>query len=335
MTYKNRAVALLMLAVVRGAYAHPNHVEAEQPDKRSVPSPQRVPADTDRLGQPIMEKVDLPDPRVSITIEGDKRVIRSNGIPDHATGEFPNSGNPNAVRVMTHEFVVPLHPKLNDAPMRSGPEFGIAVNGIPFDAGTGEFWTENGTKFGVRSAWNYEAFGGGADLGLDSNNAHVQPTGKYHYHGMPTGLLKELGGEQGIERMILIGWASDGFPIYGPFGYSDPMDSESEVIELESSYQLKAGSRPTSPDGPGGEYNGHFGRDWEYNEGSGDLDECNGRFGVTPEFLEGTYYYVVSDSFPQIPRMWHGQPDQSMRRPAEGNRLPPGNGQRRGMRPRN
>lgn len=330
MTFTTQTVAIIVLAVSSVAYGHPNHTESDQPDKRSVASPQ-VGQDQAGHGEPTkVERIELPDSSVSISIEGDKRVIRSNGIPDHATGEFPNSGNPNAIREMNHELVIPLHPKLNDEPMRSGPEFGIALNGIPFDAGTGEFWTEDGRRFGVRSAWNYEALGGGVDLGLDSNNAHVQPTGKYHYHGLPTGLLKELGGEQGIERMIQIGWAADGFPIYGPFGYSDPMDPASKIIELESSYQLKVGSRPTAPGGPGGEYNGDFGIDWEFNTDSGDLDECNGRFGVTPEFPEGTYYYVVSDSFPQIPRMWHGQPDESMRRPG-GNRPPPENGQRRGM----
>ena len=39
---------------------------------------------------------------------------------------------------------------------------------------------------------------------------------------------------------------------------------------------------------------------FEYEEGYGDLDECNGRVGVTPEFPEGIYYYVVTDISPDV-----------------------------------
>ena len=46
---------------------------------------------------------------------------------------------------------------------------------------------------------------------------------------------------------------------------------------------------------------GAFTQDFEYEEGYGDLDECNGRVGVTPEFPEGIYYYVVTDAFPISP----------------------------------
>ena len=49
-------------------------------------------------------------------------------------------------------------------------------------------------------------------------------------------------------------------------------------------------------------------------EGLGDLDACNGREGVTPEFPDGTYYYVLTDAFPQVPRQFHGVPDDSFRK---------------------
>ena len=55
------------------------------------------------------------------------------------------------------------------------------------------------------------------------------------------------------------------------------------------------------------------GVDYEYVAGLGDLDECNGRYGVTPEFPQGTYYYVVTSEFPSIPRMWRGEPSESVR----------------------
>ena len=51
---------------------------------------------------------------------------------------------------------------------------------------------------------------------------------------------------------------------------------------------------------------GAFTQDYEYVEGLGDLDECNGRFGATPEFPNGIYYYVVSDDFPFFTRCLKG-----------------------------
>ena len=47
---------------------------------------------------------------------------------------------------------------------------------------------------------------------------------------------------------------------------------------------------------------GAFTQDWEYVEGLGDLDECNGRVGVTPEFPEGIYHYYANDTFPFVSR---------------------------------
>ena len=57
---------------------------------------------------------------------------------------------------------------------------------------------------------------------------------------------------------------------------------------------------------PGGKYDGTFTADYEYVAGSGDLDECNGRFGVTPEYPQGIYYYCITEEFPQLARQWRG-----------------------------
>jgi len=51
---------------------------------------------------------------------------------------------------------------------------------------------------------------------------------------------------------------------------------------------------------------------------AGDLDEANGRFGVTPEFPQGTYHYVLTDDFPFIPRQFKGTPDSSFFRHGPG-----------------
>jgi hypothetical protein len=185
--------------------------------------------------------------------------------------------------------------------------FGIALNGVLFDPGTAEFFQRN-----RNSKWNYEALSGAVKLGLDQNHAHVQPNGAYHYHGLPSELFEMLSG--GKQVMTLVGWAADGFPIYGLYGTEDPLDAGSEIVELKSSYQIKAGTRPSGSDSPGGDYDGTFTIDYEYVDSSGDLDECGGRFGVTPEFTEGTYYYVLTENYPFIPRMFKGEPDPSFER---------------------
>ncbi len=261
--------------------------------------------------------------RVSITVRGPYRYISCNGIPDHRTGPFPNAHNPNSIREQHYEFRVPAHPRQSEQPRAFGlGKFGVAVNGVPFDPGAAEFWNGN-----PRSGWQFEAMRGRIDLGLDQNNAHVQPNGAYHYHGIPVGLMKNL--TDGENQMTLIGWAGDGFPIYGPLGYRKADDSASGVRIMKSSYRVKRGTRPTEP---GGLYDGTFTNDFEYVAGSGDLDECNGRVGVTPEFPEGTYHYYVTDSFPYIPRQFKGTPDASFTRRGPGPGGPRG-GRMRGRPP--
>lgn len=266
--------------------------------------------------------VALEAPRVTITEKNGKRFIESNGLPDHETGQFPNQGNPHEIAAQKYEFQMTLNPKPEKQAIPSlHALFGVAVNGVPFEAGTAEFW--NGDR-----AWNYEAKSGKIDLGLDQNDAHVQPGGVYHYHGLPTGLVRKLGDDG--SKMIHLGWAADGFPIYANKGHSDPKDLTSALIPMRSSYQLKKGERPGGNRGPGGEYDGTFTADYEYIAGSGDLDECNGRFGVTPEYPQGIYHYYITDSFPYLSRQWRGKPDDSFQK--KGGRGGPGGPPRRGRR---
>ncbi len=178
------------------------------------------------------------------------------------------------------------------------------------------------------SGWRREALGERRRLGLDDNNAHVQPNGAYHYHGVPSGLLGRMGASDGP---VLIGYAADGFPIYGPNGYRDAKNSGSGLKKLTSSYRLKQGTRPG---GPGGAYDGRWVQDYEFVAGLGDLDACNGRFGVTPESPNGTYHYVVTHAFPGVPRCFKGTPDASFTRIAERRRHRTGPGPRRSNRPR-
>jgi hypothetical protein len=274
----------------------------------------------------------IQDTNTQIELREGFRHIRSDGLPNHPTGAFPNRGNPNTIQPQRYDFRVPADPKVaaNTTALEFGP-FGVALNGLVFDPGTAEFWRDD-----PNSGWRMEAIGGPRNLGLDQNNAHVQPNGAYHYHAIPVGLVEKLGGQR--DKPLLLGWAADGFPIYGPMGYSDPKNASSRLKKLTSSYRLKKGTRPTEPNGPGGNFDGAYTADWEFVKDSGDLDECNGRFGVTPEFPEGIYHYVITEQFPFIPRMFRGTPDESFQRRGpgrDGRRGPPprGRGGRRGPPP--
>jgi hypothetical protein len=241
---------------------------------------------------------------VTMTTDGATRYLSANGIPNHATGTFPNAGNPNAIAAQSYYVRFTAKPAVTGTitwlKTPGSSETGISkpgwtINGVPLDVTTAEFWNnEHG------GTWNYEAITGGLNLGIDSSNAHVQPTGAYHYHAQPTGLTGVLGKGK---AMTLVGWAADGFPIYARYGYSDPLDAASAVVAMQGSWEVKAGTRPS---GPGGSYDGTFTKDWEYVAGSGDLDECNGRHGVTPEFPGGIYHYYVTDDYPFIQRCVKG-----------------------------
>jgi hypothetical protein len=195
-----------------------------------------------------------PQPRALVCtyIEGDMRIFESNGVPDHPTGRFPSLTDPYAIGSNPCRVGVPLMPERN--PMGSTSiglwRFGIALNGIPFDP-SGPSLLE-GWQFEVLS---YSAF---KHLGIDCNNAHVQPydgpeqeageSGQYHYHGFPAGLYNNM-----FEEALVTG-------------------------ARKQMYLL------------------------------GDLDECNGREGVTPEYPDGIYHYFITLEFPFVPRKFRGTP---------------------------
>jgi hypothetical protein len=169
---------------------------------------------------------------------------------------------------------------------------------------------------------------GRMNLGIDTSHAHVQPTGAYHYHGLPTGLIQRLQKEHGKDTMLLIGYAADGYPIYAEYGYTKADDATSPLKKLKPGYKLKEGNRPTGEKGPSEKYDGTFVQDYEFVAGSGDLDQSNGREGVTPEYPDRTYYYVVTDTFPFIPRYFHARPDPSFEKQGPPGGPPPGGGGR-------
>lgn len=238
------------------------------------------------------------------------RDLVANGIPDHEVGEFPNADNPNTISEQDVEASFTLDPVETDTATTLGGPAGVTgyvLNGVKIDAGTGGSCNDSGDycDLGDNSgSWSIEALSQTTfDFGTDDNNAHVQPDGTYHYHGMPEGFITKQGGSS--STMTLIGWAADGFPIYARYGYSDADDASSALEAMTGSYELVSDvsdSRPSTDD-----YElGTFKQDWEYVAGSGDLDECNGRVGVTPEFPDGIYHYYATDSYPYFQRCVKG-----------------------------
>jgi hypothetical protein len=242
--------------------------------------------------------------RVNIQVSGSDRVIKSNGIPQHSVGEFPNRGNPHSISAQDYEFEVPAKPEYRGSQANVGlRNFGVAVNGVPFDPSAAEWY-----KGWRGSDWRYEALSGAVPLGVDENYAHVQPTGAYHYHGLPWGLLKRLKISKSTHSP-LIGWAADGFPMYALYGSTTASDGG--IKQLKSIFRVKSGNRPGGFTAPDGRYDGTFIPDYEFVKGAGDLDECNGAKVSTPDFPNGTYAYFLSEGWPVIPRCFKGSPDSS------------------------
>ena len=249
------------------------------------------------------------------------RTIASNSIPEHLVGLFgggSGSLNPNAISEQSETYELPLNPsEANDFTsllnQNTGPQysFGVLLNGVELDPVAAEpFPHEGALSANVNWEWNLEALN--VNLGLDCNNAHVQPTGKYHYHGSPILFLENLNIPD--TEMTMIGYAGDGFPIYYKFAYEDATDASSAVIAMTPSYELKTGDRPgDGVTAPCDVYNGIYSNDYEYVETACILDRANGRNGVTPEYPNGTYYYVITDAFPSIPRYFRGTPSDDFK----------------------
>jgi hypothetical protein len=238
------------------------------------------------------------------------RDLTANGIPDHEVGTFPNAGNPNTIGESAVAASYTLSPTQTDtASQLGGPRgaIGYILNGVKIDAGTAGTCVDSGSNCSLNGhvgSWSIEALGHNSfDFGTDDNNAHVQPDGQYHYHGIPEGFVTKRAGDS--STMTLIGWAADGFPIYARFGYSIAGDPSSALGAMTGSYQLISSVSEARP-ATDLYALGTFAQDWQYVAGSGDLDQCNGRVGVTPEFPEGIYHYYATDTYPYFQRCVKG-----------------------------
>lgn len=243
---------------------------------------------------------------------GNERRLTANGVPNHPVtdGRF---ATPLSAQVVNETF--DLMPEPTDQPS-TVREPGYALNGVKFDPATAGTCPDDATSDSDCSyargqdMWRMVATPGNTSpwrfsFGVDVNDAHVQPSGAYHYHGIPVLLVEALNPDPS-SSMTLVGWAADGFPIYSLYGHANPGDSTSAVRKMQSSYQTIATPQPNRPsvdDFP----LGHFESDWAYVAGSGDLDECNGRFAVTPEFPNGIYHYMITETYPFVQRCVKGR----------------------------
>jgi hypothetical protein len=256
--------------------------------------------------------------KTTVTITTDKRMMTTNGLPNHTTGTFPNEGNPNTISAQNVKYSFPLNP-VYTGKAKWAREPGVAVNGVKFEPETAEaFVCETGERYRI------EAFQTLVNLGLDSNHAHVQPTGAYHYHAAPIGLINLL--DKG-DDLILVGFALDGFSIYysksGKYKPSFKLASKTRTGDV-CAYNtrkeiIKKEMKNTYPDGT-------FVSDWVYTKGLGDLDECNG---IT---VNGKYMYILTDTYPYSGRCLMGEyVEQRPKGPPPGGGQrppPPGGGQR-------
>lgn len=140
-------------------------------------------------------------PNVKLSVDGDTLVVKSDGIPDHTTGDFPNRNNPNTIRKQDYTFRIPLHPRRADrvSPLPMGP-IGVAVNGVPF-----------------YNPYNAEGQDAAKNEVFDECCGHPDPMGRYHYHIYPKCIHTSFSDPKG-QHSPLIGYAFDGYALYGPNG---------------------------------------------------------------------------------------------------------------------
>ena len=246
------------------------------------------------------------------TCSSTSRTLTGNGIPDHAVTDGDFATPISAQNLSVTLGLTPTIASVTGTTLGK-MAVGYVLNGVKLDPVTDGTCAASATStangggcvpVGGTDPWIIEAIGGAFHFGTDSSNAHVQPNGQYHYHGMPEGYLTKAGKGQ---TMTLVGYAMDGFPIYARYGYTVANNAGSAIKVVKSSYVAKAASnadagRPSTSIFP----MGTFTQDYQYVAGEGDLDECNGRIGVTPEFPKGIYHYFITDTYPYIQRCVKG-----------------------------
>ena len=226
-------VLAIMVSLITGCASAQDSANPSEPNTGDA-STAGVLCDVSESGFNPDESVEL-DYSYAWNCSEDERLLTANGVPDHEVGTFD--------RIIIAEQDVSanftLSPVTTDtATAMGGPRgtIAFAINGVKFDPGTAGTCDDSGENCSLGGEavgqWRIEALGESGFFGVDFNNAHVQPGGTYHYHGMPESLVND-------EAITLVGWAADGFPVYARYGYSDAADASSDIKVISSSYQLK------------------------------------------------------------------------------------------------
>lgn len=255
--------------------------------------------------------------------------VSATGIPAYITGPFQD-GNPSLATAQNKIFRIPLNPTQGSGTTATtGGNIGVFINGVAlFDYRDGVAWNNTTQSLcggpgnspcpggpTATQAWNRDAIPA-ERAGFDCSKAHPA-MGNYHHHQNPsafnldllvTSTICDAYPSDGLyvintnEHSPLLGFAYDGFPIYGAYAYANT-NGTGAITRMKSSYQLK--DQTTRSNGPavnqvlGAQtfFNGYFREDYEYvahNDDASYLDQHNGRFCVTPEYPEGIYCYFAT-----------------------------------------
>jgi hypothetical protein len=204
---------------------------------------------------------------------------------------------------------------------------GLFINGVAlFDPRDGVSWNNaqqrvlGGPIMGKGDGiWNRDAIVA-ERIGFDCAKGHPA-MGNYHHHQNPSAFkldkkviydvcsLYDAEGLYSINPGIhspLIGFAYDGFPVYGAYGFKNA-DGTGGIVRMQSGYRLRSISTRTHyadgsdvTDGPPVSTTfplGYFNEDYEFISHPGEddyLDTHNGRFCITPEYPNGTYAYFCT-----------------------------------------
>ena len=205
--------------------------------------------------------------------------VSSNGLP--ATTPASSNYSLYIATATNYVFRIPRQRNIQDTknPIMTQQSIGVAIDGVPFCAPrsgkTHNFNNVIYTENDILNPVNFPTSDGSALVGAD---------GAYFYNSDP----KLLYTKNPAQHSPIIGYAFDGWPIYGPYGFTNT-NGTGGISLMTSSYQLKTSLRSNNTD-PDGTYI----EDYLYVEGSGTLDRYNGRDCITPEYPNGVYAYFVT-----------------------------------------
>ena len=155
--------------------------------------------------KPMVEgAVAWPDADAHILIEGDRRLIRGNGLPKHPTGIYPIQPGTEAYLYDRNEGHIQAQSVTLDLP--ASPEVAKEAACVPM----GMIGVTN-DGVAIFNAFDAEGFDAPAHEIQDRCNGHPQFSGQYHYHNWSPCIKSKRADAP-------VGWMLDGFPILGPTG---------------------------------------------------------------------------------------------------------------------